>query len=153
MWYCILLTSCLCIKVRAQFLLIIHGARNSSLLTLSALLLLHSYYRATSTTINKEETDYSYGEVTKLTSKVTLPIAQRLKEPTSPNIHTPCPFLVDWIYRSAIAYHDVHQTDDTDAINGYVQTMREAMEELGRYWGVGGNVSPLSIPAIFAPSP
>lgn len=25
------------------------------------------------------------------------------------------------------------------------------MEELGRYWGVGGNVSPLSSPAIVHP--
>lgn len=104
------------------------------------MLLLHSFYRATSTAIDQETTDLSYSEVTILTSNVTLPIAQRLKEPRSPNMHTPCPLLVDWIYRSAIAYHYVHRTEDTDSLNSYVQTMREAMEELGRYWGVGGTV-------------
>lgn len=92
----------------------------------------------TSPAIHKEQTDHAYFEITELTSKVTLPIVRRLKERGSLNTHSPCPMLIDWIYRSAIAYHGIQRTEDTDSVNDYVQTMRDAIEELGRYWGVGG---------------
>lgn len=105
---------------------------------LSALLLLHSFYRSTSTVVDKESADHCYREVTELTSNVTLPIARRLKEPTSSDVHTPCPLLLDWMYRSVIAYHDVQRIDPTAPFNNYLQTVREAMEELSSHWTVGG---------------
>ena len=142
MRHCILLASCFCIKVQPSFCNVSRELYLTNII--SALLLLHSFYRATSTVIDKENAERSYREVTEITSKVTLPIARRLKEPTSADPHTPCPLLLDWIYRSAIAHHDVQQMENTNSPDSYVQTMLEAMEEVGHNWGVGGMVlSPL----------
>lgn len=108
--------------------------------TPSALLLLHSFYRTASPTVDKEVANHCYREVTELTSKVTLPIARRLKELSPSDAHAPCPLLLDWMYRSVIAYNDVQEMDATVRFSGYVETVREAMEGLSRHWVVGGIV-------------
>ncbi|KAE8149561.1 chaperonin 10-like protein [Aspergillus avenaceus] len=84
----------------------------------SALLLLHSFHLGASPSVNKESASYCYREVTELTCKVTLPIARRLKELSSSDAHAPCPLLLDWMYRSVIAYNTVRETDTTVLLSG-----------------------------------
>ncbi|GAB1206176.1 hypothetical protein APSETT445_004858 [Aspergillus pseudonomiae] len=121
-----------------------HALRSLLTLTVAeeqdALLLLHSFHLAASPSANKENANYRYRDVTEITSKVTLPIARRLKELSPSDAHAPSPLLLDWMYRSVIAYNNVRETDTSVLLNGYVETVREAMEVLSRQWAVGGTV-------------
>ncbi|RDW58996.1 fungal specific transcription factor domain-containing protein [Aspergillus mulundensis] len=118
-----------------------HALRSLLSLTVAeeqrALLLLHSFPLAFPSA-NKESAQYCYREVTELTSKVTLPIARRLKGLLPSDAHAPSPLLLDWMYRSVIAYNNIRETNTAVLVDGYVETVREAMEGLGRQWGVGG---------------